>query len=227
MAFWDDVNKTVKKTTGYDPSTGQGNALTGTFGGEGEFSGSKDAAAGPQNPVFDPQQQPQMDAAKQQYDLRQKMEGLANDFQSPDGVQKDIYHKFRNERLGNLVTDQQSSERRLAKRGLGYGGIAQGANARLQGDASFDLETGKSKIKSAAEEQASQIRADALGSAIKQRQDKQAVFDVVYSQAIDEYRHRRDAMKAVGQGAGMVIGTAYSGPVGGAAGGEAGGEVLG
>lgn len=227
MSFGDWVNKQIKDTTGYDPGTGQGNAFLGPFGGQGQFSGSKNAAQGGQDAVYDPTQQPAMDAAKQQYDLRKQQVALATDFENPGGIQQDIYNKFRNERLRDLGTDQQSTQRGLSKRGLGYGGIAQGANARLQGDAEYDLQTGKSKIRSAAEEQAQQIKADTLNTAVQQKNAQQVIFNHVYSSALDEYRNRRNTLKAVGQGAGAIIGTAYGGPVGGAAGSAAGGEALG
>jgi hypothetical protein len=222
LGFWGDVAQTI---SGYNTDTGEykGTPIARTVG---QALYPKDAGSPPETQESAVNRGKEYDEQQRLDKLRKEQLAMASDFASPDGVQRDIYSKFRNERLRDLVTDQQRSARRLAKRGMGYGGVAEGEEARLGSEADYDLQTGKYKIKSAAEEKAKSIKADALDAAFKERQNKQVIYDNIYTDALNEYRNRRNAFKSFGQGVGGIVGTIYGGPAGGYAGAQAGGEVM-
>jgi hypothetical protein len=223
----DKFEKAASQGTGYDP--GDGTWKTPSIRNYEKFKedfSPKEAQGGAFTKEMGQEQYRQQEEARKQQEIRDKQLGIAKEFEDPNGIPSEAFRRFRSERMKDLSADQRSQKRSLSRRGLGYGGIAEGADARLQTEAGYDLETGKSKIKSAADEQAQQIRNDVLNNAIKEQQTKQVLFDSVYNNALNDYRQRRQSMKSFGQAVGGIAGTIYGGGVGGTVGATAGGELM-
>ncbi len=159
---------------------------------------------------------------------------LASDIRS-EGSQNEIFGNYRNQVLGDLAQNQRATGQSLQRRGLGYGGVAQGAKLRLNSEASGNLATGKQNIATEAEKEARDVEANAMNYGIQQRNLQQQHFNTVYNAALDSYMRKKAGNAALGKGIGAVAGGLIGGYasggspvgiVGGASvGGAAGGAI--
>lgn len=205
MGIFNDI---IKKTTPYDPDTGQisGPGDTESRNWDDAFPGEKNNQ-GALNELGNDTTKKQGEAAKQAKtaeDLRKAQLGIATGIEG-EGFKGDLYNQFRNKRLADLASDQRTTEKRMGHRGL-FGPGATGVQARNLANASSDIAEGKGKINSFADEQAAQIRASVLTQGLQVRQTQQSIYDTIYNSALNDYQAKRKSQDQFMQGAGMVIG---------------------
>ncbi len=153
---------------------------------------------------------------------------LAADIRSP-GSQNEIFGNYRNQVLGDLAQNQRMTGKNLQRRGISFGGVAQGAQTRLNAGASRDLAIGKQDISSQAEAEARDVEANAMNYGIQQRNLQQQHYNTVYNSALQSYITRKAGNAALAKGigtvGGAVLGGYFGGPAGAVGGGVAGGAV--
>lgn len=179
-------------------SAGIPGAIGGLVGGEylrNQLQGG--GPDSPQAPGVDPRYKEIKDSQfKQAKDFRGNLSGFEND----------LFRDYRNMGLRDLASQVKTTSNSLGRRGLGYGGIAEGAQAKNAANFSYGMAKGKSDIHRSSEDMANQLDADALNSGLLFQKTQQGIQDTVYNQAIQEYQNRNSAMNGIFQGAGQGIG---------------------
>lgn len=165
-------------------------------------------------------------------DLAKKMlpgvqKKMAEELRS-DSYKEEAYAPFRRSVLSDLAQSNRQLNQSLSRRGIGFGGLADSARARLNKNAAGELAAGKADISSASEAKAKDVEANSLNFGIQQRNLRQQMFNTVYNSALQSYMQRKSGNSGLLRGLGMIAGGilgSAAGPAGTVAGAYAGGEL--
>ncbi len=126
--------------------------------------------------------------------------------QNMPGFENDTYNQFRNQGLRGLATQMHNTTESMNSRGLGYGGLAAGAQAKNAAGFASNMAQSKEDIANQSENMANQLDADALNSGNLLRQTQQGIQDTIYNQALRDYQIRNNSMGQIMGGIGTGVG---------------------
>jgi hypothetical protein len=156
---------------------------------------------------------------------RQRETDVKNFEASIPGYQQQAYTAVEGDERRRLAEEMTGINRSMNRRGLLYSGMNEGAQRKAQSQSAGMLGQARQDINKSFQDQAEQMRDNAIGTGMGIQQNLQAASDMAYRQAVASMMQRRGAIGAIGGAVGTGVGMYLGGPMGAAAGGQLGGMV--
>jgi hypothetical protein len=162
---------------------------------------------------------------RREMESRQRETEVKNFYAAIPGYQQQAYTAAEGDERRRLAEEMTGINRSMNRRGLLYSGMNEGAQRKAQSQSAGMLGQARQDINKSFQDQAEQMRDNAIGTGMGIQQNLQAAADLAYRQAVASMMQRRGTMSAIGGAVGTGLGMYMAGPYGAAAGGQLGQAV--